>query len=405
MISTIAYLKNPVQQYAWGSKTMIQSLVGLDDLKGTPVAELWMGAHPKAPSMVQVNGNKWLPLNEVIKMAPFEILGKDVVTKFGDSLPFLFKLLAAKRPLSIQVHPNLDQAREGFERENALHIPLDSPKRNYRDKNHKPEILCALSPFEALKGFRRPEEIIHLMKQVIPSHLTDQFNKFCSDPAGQLRDFYSFIMTMERKQQKEAVEELVSKAERCIKKDVAFKWIIRLNNEYPGDIGVISPVLLNLVRLEPGQAIYIPAGELHSYLNGFGIELMANSDNVLRGGLTPKHVDVEELLWIVDFRATEVAVIEPESVNTKERSYVTPAREFLLSVVSLKKGDKYKSPQNRSVEILICTEGELVIQDNAVTRPLNRGQAVIVPAVVSDYRVEGAGVIYRASTCQRGVPV
>ncbi len=397
MISTIVPLENPVQQYVWGSGTMIQSIMGLDSLKGTPVAELWMGAHPKAPSMVKVNSNKRLPLNKVIEMEPSAILGKDVAERFGGKLPFLFKLLAAQRPLSVQVHPSLDQAREGFERENLLHIPVDSPKRNYRDKNHKPEILCALSPFEALKGFRRFEEIISLMKQVIPYHIADQFRRFCSDPAGQLKDFYSFIMTMEGKQQEEAVEDLVSKAEKHINRDPAFRWITRLNDEYPGDIGVISPVLLNLVRLKPGQAIYIPAGELHSYLTGFGIELMANSDNVLRGGLTSKHVDVKELLRVVRFRPTRVVVMEPEPVNTEESCYVTPAREFLLSVISLGKGDRYKSPQNRSVEILICTEGKLVIRDNVITYPMHRGQTFMVPALVPNYSIEGEGVVYKAS--------
>lgn len=395
----IGILRNPIQEYAWGSRTTIQDLLGEPEATDKPVAELWMGAHPKAPSKVLVDG-EWKTLNEIIEKGSEPVLGKDVARKFSNKLPFLFKVLAAAKPLSIQVHPNLRQAREGFARENSLGIPLTASNRNYRDENHKPEIICALTPFHGLKGFRKIEDIRSLMNKVSLLTLPDGLAAFEEkSDSERLKRFFAALMTMGREEQKRIVTEAVSLAEKRIVEYPAFHWMVELNRAYPGDIGVFSPLYMNLVKLDPGEALYLPAGELHAYLEGVGIELMANSDNVLRGGLTPKHIDLSELLKIVNFKTTNVQKIEPVKQGVSERVYPTPAEEFLLSVISVNRGVSFTSTRDRSVEILICTEGEADIRDLGTGKllPLTRGKSIVVPAAVVQYRIEGGATFHKAS--------
>lgn len=398
-MNRISLLKNPIQEYAWGSKTAIPALLGKPVPSEKPAAELWMGAHPKSPSMVLVDG-KWQSLEALIGSSPKSILGEGVAREFSNKLPFLFKVLAADQPLSIQVHPNLEQARAGFERENSLGIPLDAPYRNYRDQNHKPEILCALTSFQGLKGFRRIPEILELMEKVSRSILPEELARLGHEPtASGLREFFTALMNMDRERQGLAVTEAASIAEKYVHEDRAFFWMVKLNREYPGDVGVFSPLILNLVELDPGEAIFLPAGELHAYLQGVGIELMANSDNVLRGGLTPKHIDVPELLRIVNFKAGPTQRVESVSDGPCQRKYVTPSREFFLSVISLDEGESFESSCNRSVEILICVKGRAVLRAlrSKEVLELSRGKSVIVPSAVSGYRMEGHATLYKAS--------
>ena len=220
------------------------------------------------------------------------------------TLPFLFKVLAAAKPLSIQAHPNRDQAREGFARENRQKISLNAFNRNYKDENHKPEIICALEPFWALKGFRRVEEIILLMDKIgIRASLEEDLNALRRRPNQEgLKTFFRALINDGEGTADRVLREAVEQCEKLADDDPAFEWVIKLSEAYPDDIGILSPILLNLVHLQPGEAMNIPAGELHAYLEGAGIELMANSDNVLRGGLTPKYVDVSELLNILTFK-------------------------------------------------------------------------------------------------------
>lgn len=398
-MNKISFLKNPVQEYAWGSRTAIQTLLGEPVPSARPAAELWMGAHPKSPSEVLVDG-EWQSLEAVIGSNPRSILGEGVAREFSNKLPFLFKVLAADQPLSIQVHPNLEQARAGFERENSLGIPLDAPYRNYRDPNHKPEILCALTSFQGLKGFRRIPEALALMEKVSRSVLSAHLARLGHEPtASGLEEFFSSLMRMERERQGLAVTEAASIAEKYVDEDRAFFWMVELNRQYPGDVGVFSPLFLNLVKLEPGGAIFLPAGELHAYLQGVGIELMANSDNVLRGGLTPKHIDVPELLKIVDFRAGPAQEVESTSDGPCQRKYVTPTREFLLSVISLDEGECFESSQDRNVEILICVSGGAVVTDlrSREAFDLSKGKSVVIPSAVSGYTLEGNATLYKAS--------
>lgn len=395
----IQVLRNSIQNYAWGSKSFIPELTGEFAPENVPQAELWMGAHPKAPSLVWHNG-EWAPLPRLIREDPEGILGKSTAKKFSNSLPFLFKVLAAEKPLSIQAHPNRDQARHGFSRENSQGIPLNAPHRNYKDDNHKPEIICALTPFWALIGFREMEKIVALANRLRTSSFRDRV----MDSRGQtnhesLRRLFTGLVTMDRDDQRRMVAEVVESCEEYAGADKAFDWTVELNRVYPGDTGVLSPLIMEIVRLEPGEALYISSGQLHSYLEGAGIELMANSDNVLRGGLTPKNIDISELLEILDFSANDRRLLNPEVGVNNEKLYRSPAEEFVLSAISLDEGAVFVSPNERSVEIMICTEGKARINDSDRREDLSlsKGTSIIIPASTGSYKIEGKCALYKAA--------
>jgi mannose-6-phosphate isomerase len=395
----ISLLKNTIQEYDWGSKTAIPELLGRARPAEKPQAELWMGAHPKAPSRVYCDG-VWRSLLEIIAENPQEVLGREIAHKFSNELPFLFKVLAAGKPLSIQAHPNQGQAREGFLREKEIGIPLGAVNRNYRDDNHKPEIICALTPFWALNGFRQVKEILRLLGeiQVPPLVETLSFLRNHSNRQG-LKEFFNHLLTMEKDKQGKIVRAAAAYAEKRTEKEPVWTWIARLNEEYPGDVGVLSPAFLNLVQLEPQQAMYLPAGELHAYLEGVGIELMANSDNVLRGGLTAKHIDVQELLNILNFSEVKLKILQPERVASGEAVYPTETAEFVLSVVEVSGGAPFIGALKRSVEMMICTKGQAAVTDlgDGETIGLTKGSSIVVPAAVEQYRIEGEATIYKAA--------
>jgi len=395
----ICLLKNTIQEYAWGSYTAIPELLGNDSPANTPQAELWMGAHPKAPSQVKCNG-KWRSLLELIDKNSRDILGEKVAQKFKNRLPYLFKVLAAAKPLSIQAHPSLGQAGEGFERENRLKIPLDAPNRNYKDDNHKPECICALTFFWALNGFRKIPDMISLMDKICPKGLKKDFDLFRQQPNSRgLKEFFKAMMIMDRKTQKQIIDDAVKNADQLKDKNNAYQWIIDLHKEYPSDIGIFSPIILNLICLEPGQAMFLPAGTLHAYLDGVGIELMANSDNVLRGGLTPKHVDVKELLNVLNFEEREINILNMERINPCEHRYESHAEEFALSVITVKTDQNYYSPDKRCVEMLLCTDGDAVVVDLAENKSVDikKGMSILIPGVVKKYSIKGDAVLYKAA--------
>jgi len=395
----ICLLKNSIQEYAWGSYTAIPEFLGNDSPASTPQAELWIGAHPKAPSKVKCNG-KWRSLLELIDKNSQDILGEIVAQKFKNRLPYLFKVLAAAKPLSIQAHPSLGQASEGFERENRLGIPLDAPNRNYKDDNHKPECICALTFFWALNGFRKIPDMISLMGKICPTGLKKDFDLFRQQPDSRgLKEFFKAIMIMDRTIQKQIINDAVKNAAQYKDKDKAYQWMIDLHEQYPADIGVFSPIILNLIRLEPGQAMFLPAGTLHAYLDGVGIELMANSDNVLRGGLTPKHVDVKELLNVLSFEEREINILKMEKINPCEHRYESHAQEFSLSVIAVKTDTGYYSSDKRCVEILLCTDGNAVVTDLAENNSvaIRKGMSILIPAVVEKFSIKGNAVFYKAA--------
>lgn len=394
----IALLKNPVKEYAWGSKTFIPELLGEPYPSVNPMAELWMGAHPKGLSQALWDG-LWIPLPDLIRKDPESILGKKASKKFSNQLPFLFKILSAAMPLSIQAHPNLLQARRGFERENHLRIPLEGDLRNYKDTNHKPEILCALTPFDALKGFRKSEEILALFERAPVPSLEAPLRRFRENRTPQgLAGFLSALLSSAAEDRRKAVSELMTGAGRLASPDPALSWAIMLHQWFPDDIGVFAPLLLNIVHLEPSEAIYIDSGELHSYLQGAGVELMANSDNVIRAGLTPKHTDVRELLQILRFDDNQVGIIRPQAQNRSEWVYPSPAREFVLSRLSLERGPPYHEKSRKSLEVMICTHGSATITDVEAEEGLavSRGSAFLVPAMVKELVIQGDATLYKA---------
>jgi len=394
----IYILKNRIQEYAWGSYKAIPELLGQKKPSEKPQAELWMGAHPKASSELEYEGKQML-LSDLIQKEPEKILGKAVAEKFGGNLPYLFKVLAAAKPLSVQAHPDAAQAIQGFEKENRLNIPLDAPNRNYKDSSHKPECICALSPFRALKGFRPIHEILFLTEKICPQGLKKERLMLEAQATSEgLKQFFQSLMTMPEERKKQIIAESLANAGKFSAEDPAFREIPELHKEYPSDIGVLSPLFLNLICLAPGQAMFLPAGELHSYLDGVGLELMANSDNVLRGGLTPKHIDVPELLNVLTFEAREVSLISPRQISEYERVYPTPAPEFCLSAIYVTSDMSHAAFSVSGVEILLCTAGNAeMTQEDGHSVPLSKGVSVIVPAAAGKYNIKGNSTIYKAS--------
>jgi len=396
---TIGILENTIKEYEWGSHTAIANLLGEKAPSDAPQAELWMGAHPRASSMVVYEG-QLIPLQELILRHPEDILGKSIAGKFNNKLPFLFKVLAASRPLSIQAHPNLAQAKDGFMRENDLNIAKDAPNRNYKDNNHKPECICALTTFWAMNGFRKISNIISFIEKVCPRSLGKELNKLekKQDSDG-LKQFFKFLMELDQKGKKQVLSEALNSARKFAQIDPVFEWMVKLSKEYPQDIAILSPAMLNLICLDPGEALFLFSGELHAYLAGMGIELMANSDNVLRGGLTRKHVDVPELLKVVNFEERDIKILQCEEKSSNECIYPSKAEELILSVISLDSKKNYKSLTGRSAEILLCTDGQAIITDcdNDEDISLKKGKCVFVPASVKTYSMKGKAVIYKAS--------
>ena len=390
-------LKNCIQKYAWGSHSAIQSLMG-DAASDDPWAELWMGAHPKAPSQVNID-NTWRPLDILIQQHPIEILGDAIAKKFNNALPYLFKVLAAEQPLSIQAHPNKSQAVNGFARENKMKIPLNAPYRSYKDDQHKPEIICALTPFTGLKGFRKIASTIERLMTLCPVSLKNEINVLKNHG---LKQFFKSLMELRDGRKIQVIDESVKNAKKLADQNDSFKWLLKLHRMYPQDIGILSPVILNLICLEPGQALFLPAGELHAYLDGLGIELMANSDNVLRGGLTPKHVDVPQLLEVLTFDETKVEILLPETISSGEGQYPVLAEEFSLSVITVKNAAVYSLTQNRSVEILLCVNGkaDITYNDDKPTVQIQKGVSVLIPSVIDQYQITGDAKLFKA-----GVPL
>ena len=399
-IDCLLKMDNPIQPYVWGSRTAIAELMGQPTPTNEPQAEIWMGAHPKAPSRVWYEG-RWQPLDQLIRQYPQGLLGDKVASRFDDTLPYLFKVLAVAQPLSIQAHPDKKQASEGFHRENLLGIALDAPNRNYKDSQHKPECICALTTFWGACGFRTLAEMVSLLGPVWPlsynSILTTLSQSF--NPRG-LGDLFEHLMHMEDKERHLLVKAIVEKSQKLFDKNDAYAWVVKLNDKYPGDIGVISPLLLNIIQLAPGEALFLPARQLHAYLDGLGIELMANSDNVLRGGLTPKHVDVEELMAILDFSPHKPAKLNQPMVGEHETFYASQTEEFILSVLAITPDRPYQSnAQIDGPEILLCVDGSAVIKtDNANDAiSIAQGRSVFVPAAVKGYRVQGSAKLFRAA--------
>ena len=384
-------LLGETRRYAWGSRSLLPRFLGTSP-DGEPHAELWLGAHPGAPARTR-DGD----LGALIEADPQRLLGADVAARFGSRLPFLMKALAAAEPLSLQVHPTAERARVGFERENAAGIALDSPTRSYQDASHKPELIYAITRFEGMAGFRDVARSAEMLRMLDLSWATEMAEDLLDGPADQalrrvatgilgLRDGALSEMSAgltkaariaeERSHSRRPVGSRRHRDRADVEREAArlFALAAQLAERYPQDPGVLVTLLLNHVVLAPGEAMFLDAGTVHAYTSGFGIEIMASSDNVVRAGLTPKHVDVPELLEIASFAPEDPPLLAPEDLGDALVRFRPGVEEFALYV-----GD---APTGRlpatGPRIVLVLAGEVEVSSGADRLVLTRGEAVFV---------------------------
>lgn len=383
-------LINSVQNYAWGSKTALTDLYGIANPNNLPMAELWMGAHPKSSSKIEDASGQVRSLRDVIEADKAALLGDKVAQRFGE-LPFLFKVLCADQPLSIQVHPNKQASEIGFAKENAAGIPLDAAERNYKDPNHKPELVFALTPFLAMNAFREFSEIISLLQPVAGAH--NAIAHFLENPnADALSQLFASLLNMQGEEKSHALA--VLKAALDSQQGEPWETIRLISEFYPDDSGLFSPLLLNVVKLNPGEAMFLFAETPHAYLQGVALEVMANSDNVLRAGLTPKYIDIPELVANVKFVAKPAAELLTQPVkNGAELDFPIPVDDFAFSLHDLSSAET--SVAQESAAILFCVEGEATLHKGEERLVLKPGESAFVAANESPVSVSGTGRLAR----------
>ncbi|AST79842.1 TPA: mannose-6-phosphate isomerase [Citrobacter freundii] len=383
-------LINSVQNYAWGSKTALTELYGVANPQQLPMAELWMGAHPKSSSKVEDASGQIVSLRDVIDSQPSALLGDAVAKRFGE-LPFLFKVLCAAQPLSIQVHPNKRNSEIGFAKENAAGIPMDAAERNYKDPNHKPELVFALTPFLAMNAFREFSEIVSLLQPVAGAHTA--IAHFLEQPnAERLSQLFAGLLSMQGEEKSRALA--ILKAALETQQGEPWQTIRLIAAFYPDDSGLFSPLLLNVVKLNPGEAMFLFAETPHAYLQGVALEVMANSDNVLRAGLTPKYIDIPELVANVKFDAKPANQLLTTPVkNGAELDFPIPVDDFAFSLHSLSAQETTIDQQ--SAAILFCVEGEAVLSKGEQRLVLKPGESAFISAEESPVRVSGVGRVAR----------
>jgi mannose-6-phosphate isomerase len=398
MFRMFVRITNTPRAYAWGSSTAIAELLGTEPT-GEPEAELWLGAHPGSPSVIVDAGfpsdlAAWIADDPTSALGPLAASGR---------LPFLLKILAASSPLSLQAHPSPSQASVGFARENALGIPLDAPERNYRDAYPKPELIYALSPtFDALCGFRPLESARAIVNAFLdadagqadphPQPLEDLLQSLHSDDAP--RTTFEWLLSNGA-----GVATLVALVTELAPSVSGFplemSTVEELSVEYPGDPGIVISLLLNRVRLVQGEALYLPAGNIHAYLSGLGVELMTASDNVLRGGLTPKHVDVAELLSVLDFRTQPVPYLLPVVVSPSLELF-RPDDAGVGFALARVTGDAVLDVEGPA--IAICTGGSFSLAGSVSTHPLLHGESVYITPEEARLAITGDGTLFVAMT-------
>ncbi|AHE50349.1 mannose-6-phosphate isomerase [Aeromonas hydrophila 4AK4] len=384
-------MQNPIQGYDWGSHDALTRLFGIPNPAGKPQAELWMGAHPNGCSEVTLAGDVQ-KLSTLIESAPAAVLGDATVARFG-SLPFLFKVLCAEKALSIQVHPSKAQAEAGFAKEEAAGISPKAANRNYKDPNHKPELVFALTPYQAMNGFRAIPAILALFDAMaLPAlaELTAALRQ-SQDEAG-LQHFFHQMLILDGARKEDALTGLLAYAA-TRQDDETFALITSLAAQYPGDVGLFSPLLLNVVTLQPGQAMFLDACTPHAYVRGTGLEIMANSDNVLRAGLTPKYIDVAELLDCTRClpKPDDQILLAPHLEGAVQH-FEVPVPDFTFSVYPA--GEHALT--TASAEILFAIDGTVTLQQGEQSLRLEKGQSAFVPAATGHYRLLAEGRVARA---------
>ena len=386
----VARLQNTIRDYAWGSRTAIPELTGVEP-DGKPQAELWMGAHESASSLV--GGES---LYQLVSADPSGVLGDETAERFEGRFPFLAKLLAAEQPLSIQAHPSRSQAIDGYERDEAAGIPRDAGDRNYKDSWPKPEILIALGSFDALVGFRPLDETVALLDALGAEELQELTDLLRN---GKLRDAFTHFMSNDR----DAIRPLVAALGEACRRYDGSSWALEVETldklcaDFPDDPGVLAALLLNRVRLERFQAVYLPAGNVHAYLHGTGFEVMANSDNVLRGGLTRKYVDVPELVSVVDFEPLASPVLEGSAVAAGITAYETGCEYFAVRRVDVVA--PVEVPAAQGPRIVACVEGtvEVGAQGTEDTVALSAGQSAFLRGPEGPCNLRGSGTAFVVS--------
>ncbi|MBL0665685.1 mannose-6-phosphate isomerase, class I [Aeromonas jandaei] len=384
-------MQNPIQGYDWGSHDSLTTLFGIANPEGKPQAELWMGAHPNGCSDVVVAGQTQ-KLSTLIERAPAAVLGEATLARFG-SLPFLFKVLCAEKALSIQVHPSKVQAEAGFAKEEAAGINIKASNRNYKDPNHKPELVFALTPYQAMNGFRAIPAILALFERVNLPAIADLTAALAAsqNEAG-LQHFFHQLLVLEGARKEEALAGLLAFASEH-QDEETFSLITSLAAQYPGDVGLFSPLLLNVVTLKPGQAMFLDACTPHAYVRGTGLEIMANSDNVLRAGLTPKYIDVAELLDCTRCQAKpDDQILLAPHVEGAVQHFEVPVPDFTFSV--------YPAGEHQlttaSAEILFAIDATVILKRGDETLRLEKGQSAFIPAATGNYQLLAEGRVARA---------
>ncbi|MHC9245110.1 mannose-6-phosphate isomerase, class I [Aeromonas jandaei] len=384
-------MQNPIQGYDWGSHDSLTTLFGIANPEGKPQAELWMGAHPNGCSDVVVAG-QLQKLSTLIERTPAAVLGEATLARFG-SLPFLFKVLCAEKALSIQVHPSKAQAEAGFAKEEAAGIDAKAANRNYKDPNHKPELVFALTPYQAMNGFRAIPAILALFERVnLPAIAELTADLAASQNEAGLQHFFHQLLVLEGARKEEALAGLLAFASEH-QDEETFALISSLAAQYPGDVGLFSPLLLNVVTLKPGQAMFLDACTPHAYVRGTGLEIMANSDNVLRAGLTPKYIDVAELLDCTRCQAKpDDQILLAPHVEGAVQHFEVPVPDFTFSV--------YPAGEHQlttaSAEILFAIDATVILKRGDETLRLEKGQSAFIPAATGSYQLLAEGRVARA---------
>lgn len=397
------------RHYEWGSPTAIPQFLGqVPD--GTPVAEVWFGAHPGAPAPLLLLDGATPPPGAPTQLEGFVaadrdgVLGEDVAGRFGGKMPFLLKLIAPDRALSLQVHPDLERAGQRFEDEEAAGIPLDSPQRNYRDSNHKPELLFALTTVQAMCGFRAPRRAAELLRGLDTPLSDSLYRHLRAHPnADGVREAFSSLLTYSSRP---APEDVAAVAAACARRLAegspsprVDKTVVRLAEQHPGDPGVVASMLLNPVTLNPGESLFVPAGTVHAYLSGLGVEIMASSDNVLRAGLTAKPIDVPEMLQAVNWVAAPPIRIAPERAGPATLMFYAPVDDFELGVSTVTPELGEVPIPGRSVRVILCIAGRVRVRSGEYGAELVPGEALVVRADDPRPHLAGEGVVVQA-----GVP-